>query len=103
MAVTIPNTNKPMTEKSLDVELVQLKWQHVRSIEALQSAERENVRLKELLSETQLKGSEVNKRESAAFHTVKELVRIYKDHILRQKDDFKRLKLALNQVNYFSM
>ena len=42
---------------SLDVDLIQLKWQHVRSMEALQSVERENVHLKELI-ETFKKGQE---------------------------------------------
>jgi hypothetical protein len=86
---------------SLDTDLIQLKWQHVRSMEALQSAERENVHLKELIEtfkKQQEEASLKKENEGEAISNLKSMLRLCQDQNLRLKEDFKRLKLTVNQV-----
>lgn len=86
---------------SLDIDLIQLKWQHVRSMEALQSAERENVHLKELietLKKCQEEAGLKTEKEKEAISNLKKMLRLCQEQNLRLKDDFKRLKLTINQV-----
>ena len=83
---------------TLEVELTQLKWQFVRSMEALQYLERENVHLKQMLSESRTISEEGSKKEEEHLQSVNTLRRIIKDHSSKQKDDFKRLQLSFKQV-----
>ena len=86
---------------SLDLDSIQLKWQHIRSMEALQSAERENVHLKEIietLKKYQEEAGLKTDKEREAISNLKKMLRLYQEQNFRFKEDFKRLKLTINQV-----
>lgn len=84
---------------SLDTDLIQLKWQHIRSIEALQCVERENVNLKEVIAKKLAAEEAGSKKDGETIRTLKHFIKLYKENNLKLKEDFKRVKLSISQVS----
>jgi hypothetical protein len=77
-----------------EFDLVQLKWQHIRTVEAFQLTERENISLKKKLHN-------IN-QEAANSEKLKKLIEKLSDlsnaHLTNHRNEISRLKLLFVQV-----